>query len=194
MKLVSGRLRTALVLALGIGVLTAGARFAQPVHAAGASYAAGWNLVAGPDGSTVTGAVGSLYTLAPDGSYQAIDPTTALQGGVAYWAYFPSAGSLKLPKTAVIGSKNVAGAADTWQMVGNPSSISTVQLVTPTPDSGDVALTFDPKTGKYAAATSLKVGQGAWVITLNGLTLQDPAVTPPPTPARPTPTVSPNGH
>jgi hypothetical protein len=38
-----------------------------------------------------------------------------------------------------------------------------------------------------SAATSLKVGQGAWVITLNGLMLTDPAVTPPPTPTRPTP-------
>lgn len=195
MKLASRRLRAALMIAFGAALLTAGSRYVQTVQAAGISYAAGWNLIAGPDGSTVTGAIGSLYTLGPDGvSYQTLATTSTLQGGVAYWAYFPSAGSLKLPATAVFGSKAVAGAADTWQMVGNPSSISTIQLVSPSADSGDVALTFDSKKNQYAAATSLKVGQGAWVITKNGLVLTDPAVTPPVAPTRPAPPASPNSH
>jgi hypothetical protein len=147
--------------------------------------------VAGPEGSHITGTIGNLYTLqATDSTYETFPVSAALHGGFSYWAYFPSGGSLQMPSS--YGSAPILAAPDVWQMIGNPSSLNTVQLSGLTPANGDVALGWDPVKGQYFAVTSLKVGQGAWAITQNGLTLTDPASTPPTAPTRPTPQPGPH--
>src|SRR5436309_1197221 len=59
------------------------------------TYPLGWNLVAGPAGSTLAGATGALYSLQPgDSDYRSFPVTTPLQACWGYWAYFPNGGSL----------------------------------------------------------------------------------------------------
>jgi len=53
------------------------------------TYAAGWNIVAGPSGTTVTGASGSVYTLQPgDASYETLPSGGTLKPGAGYLADF----------------------------------------------------------------------------------------------------------
>src|SRR5690348_8222202 len=60
----------------------------------GITYPAGWNLIGGPDGSTVSGAMGSLFTFqAGDTAYQVVDTAAPLSACWGYWAYFPNGGS-----------------------------------------------------------------------------------------------------
>src|SRR5207248_437834 len=70
----------ALLSGLATVALTAQHLGTPMIHAQGsATYPPGWNLVAGPQGSHVRGATGSLYTLLPgDSDYEAFPVTSAL--------------------------------------------------------------------------------------------------------------------
>src|SRR4051794_27611985 len=94
------------------------ARHALPSYAA-VQYAAGWNLVSGPEGSHLTGAGGPPLTLQPgDASYETFAADGALRAGWAYWAYFPNGGSLQT--TPGLSTYTVTVPAGQWVMVGNP--------------------------------------------------------------------------
>lgn len=74
------------------------------------TYQAGWNLVAGPAGTVLTGAAGSLYTYqANDSSYEVLPVSTALTAGVGYWAYFPST-TMVTQAASSVQTANAAGA------------------------------------------------------------------------------------
>lgn len=124
------------------------------------SYAAGWNLVAGTDGTTLSGASGSLYTLQPgDSNYQTLAPGAPLKGGQGYWVYFSAATTQTL---AGGGSASVTidVPAGQYVMLGNPS------LRPATVSGADLVYVFDPNANGYVATTTLQPGQGAWVLTL----------------------------
>ena len=86
---------------------------------AATSYPAGWNLVSGPEGSTLSGASGSLYSIQPgDSAYETIPAATPLHACWGYWAYFPNGGSLAAGTDSARCS--LTGLAGAWVMVGNP--------------------------------------------------------------------------
>jgi len=85
-----------LVLALSIVFVLFGSRFPVAVHAA--PLPAGWNLVAGSAGATLSGASGQIYTLQPgDSSYESFPAGSPLKAGWGYWAFFPNGGSVNTP-------------------------------------------------------------------------------------------------
>jgi hypothetical protein len=144
--------------ALVVLALTAvvGARLAQPAHAV-VTYQPGWNLVGGPEGSYLSGAVGSLYTLQPgDTDYAVVPATTALRAGWGYWAYFPAGGSLTLgPGQATY---SVTPVSDQWVMVGNPGASGPARI-----DGVDVQ-----------AQPVMPVGHGAFVLSAHTVVVTVP--------------------
>ena len=65
---------------------------APPVSGTGSTvtYHAGWNLVAGPRGTSFAAASSSIYTYLPtDSSYEAIPASEPAYDAYGYWAYFP---------------------------------------------------------------------------------------------------------
>jgi hypothetical protein len=125
-------------------------------HVFAITYAAGWNLVAGPEGSRLTGASGSIFTLQPgDTDYEVSAADSPLRGGYGYWAFFPSGGSITL--TGGSNTFSVASIPGQFIMIGNPS-----QAVV-TISGADTAFTYTPA-GGYQNATAIPPGQGAWVM------------------------------
>jgi hypothetical protein len=120
------------------------------------TYAPGWNLISGPEGSRVSGAIGNLYTLQPgDSDYESMPVSSLLKGGYGYWAYFPNGGSLVAGTSTSNYQPNVA--AGQWIMIGNPSAVADATFVGAT-----LAYKYTPGAG-YQNATSIPAGQGAWV-------------------------------
>jgi hypothetical protein len=129
------------------------------------SYPTGWNQVAGPAGTALNGNTGPLYSFpAGNTDYQLVPNGSSLQPGQGYWAYFPSTTTITL---ASGDAKPVTMQlpAGQYVLVGNPGS--TTAGVT----GADSLRTFDPVSNGYAAATTLKPGQGAWAISMAGGTL-----------------------
>lgn len=155
------------VLLLGVLVLIAGGRPAalaqiEPVVGAGAPiiYQPGWNLVSGPDGSTVSGAIGNLYTLQPgDTEYEVLPLDTSLRACVGYWAYFPRIGVLNDDESASQHTCSTSPTPGAWMMIGNPS----IDAAAATINGADQALLYDATSG-YQATTSIPSGTGAWVL------------------------------
>ena len=155
------------------------------------SYPAGWNLISGPSGSTVQGAVGSLYTLQPgDVAYEALPTNATLTVGRGYWASFPSGGSLQAASD--LTSFSLIVTAGQPVMVGNPSATN-IAAVT----GADRVLAYVG--GGYVDGSALLPGLGAWVfgsgtvtITVTSVSPGQPAgVTAPLFPAAPQPAAQP---
>jgi hypothetical protein len=129
---------------------------ARAVPAQTVTYQAGWNLVSGPDGSTLSGATGYLYTLQPgDSNYVVLPVTAPLRGCWGYWAYFPAGGSLMASEDTTTRC-DVPTLPGQWVMIGNPSPSQTLSF------SGiDFAYTYDPA-GGYSDVQTLAPGQGAF--------------------------------
>lgn len=127
---------------------------------------AGWNLIAGPAGTVLTGVDQPLYTFqAGDVAYEAIDPGTPLQEGLGYWAYFskPPVFSFLHPGPPVPPAITLP--AGQYIMVGNPLQ-QAVRL-----SGADVAYQYDAQYGAYRSDTLLPPGTGAWVYSAAGGTL-----------------------
>jgi hypothetical protein len=160
--------------ALGVLALTAlvGARLAQPAQAL-VTYQPGWNLVGGPEGSYLSGAVGSLYTLQPgDTDYEVFLATSPLHAGWGYWAYFPTGGSLTLGLGQATYS--VTPVPGQWLMVGNPGTSGPARIL-----GADVQ-----------SVPVLQAGQGGFVLSAGTVTISVPTESLPTvsaTPPRPTP-------
>jgi plastocyanin len=137
-----------------------------PLQTGGLSvtYAAGWDLVAGPTGTVLTGINGPLYTFrSGDTSYETVPAGSQLTAGSGYWAYFtmPETESLSLGGTQPGAQQLPAGR---FVLIGNPGT-------TPMTVAGaDSVLTYDASRG-YQSVTMLQPGQGAWAISANGGTL-----------------------
>ncbi len=126
------------------------------------TYPAGWDIVAGPTGTTLPGVAGSLYTLQPgDTSYEMIPAGTPLKAGEGYWADVGSS----TPTTIALassGSMTVSLPPGQFVMIGNPGD--TVATVT----GADTVLVYSPSTNNYTSATQLQPGQGAWAYSAAG--------------------------
>lgn len=87
----------------------------------GVRYGPGWQLVAGPAGSRVSGAQGPLYTLGVgDHTYRAQPASQALEGGRGYWAYLPAGGTISNGDADAACTASVPAGED-WVLIGNPS-------------------------------------------------------------------------
>jgi len=141
-------------LALLAAVLFVG--FHGTSHVFAITYGAGWNLVAGPEGSRLSGASGSVFTMQPgDTDYESFPADSPLHGGWGYWANFPSGGGITL--NPGLSNYSVASVPEQFIMIGNPSqSVVTIS-------GADIAYTYTPR-GGYQASTAIPPGQGAWVM------------------------------
>jgi PKD repeat protein len=134
---------------------------AVPPIAAGAPvvrYAAGWNLVAGPAGTSFPQALGLLYTWQPgDTTYESLGPTAGVQSGAGYWAYFPQAASVSL--TGVSSDTAIINLSPgEVVLAGNPSATATVTI-----RGADSAMTYDPANRSYRSVQTLAPGAAAWI-------------------------------
>src|SRR5579883_221025 len=92
------------------------------------NYPAGWNLVGGPAGTTLSGAYGKLYTFGfKDTQYEGVSADTPLTGGLGYWAYFPNGGTATLGPSGPCVIAVPIGAGE-WVMVGHPWATGTATV------------------------------------------------------------------
>jgi len=120
------------------------------------TYPAGWNLVGGPAGTTLTGASGKLYTFGfRDKQYESLASDTPLTGGLGYWAYFPSGGSATLGESGPCVIAVPIGAGE-WVMVGHPWATGTATV-----RGAERVLKYQPGSG-YVAGVTLRPGEAAW--------------------------------
>ncbi len=145
------------------------------------SYPAGWNLVAGPEGTVFSGAVGPLYTLqAGDTRYRANAATDAVHAGYGYWAYFPQTTFIRLAGTARL-PQSLQLPAGQYVLIGNPAN----EPVSVSPGA-DLLFTFNPAGNSYVSTTVLLPGQGAWAFSSDGMVLTFSSLAPPAPPSVPT--------
>ena len=126
-------------------------------------YPTGWNLVGVPTNTTLSAAVGSLFTLfhPTDTAYTSVPPSLPLLGSEGYWAFFRSPATVTLAGSGAQGG-SVSLPAGRFVQVGNPGT-KVVSL------SGmDAALSYDPANNNYLQTTTLGPGQGAWVFSRSG--------------------------
>ncbi len=125
-------------------------------------YQAGWNLVAGPQGTSFAKADSPLYTLQPsDTSYEVLKASPGVEAGYGYWAYFAQPTSVTLSGSST-DSAAVQVPGGQWVLVGNPSATSSVRI-----HDATYAFGWDPQTQTYKQVTSLAPGQAAWVYVAN---------------------------
>jgi len=126
------------------------------------TYAAGWNIVAGPNGSMITGNVGPLYSFRPgDTTYEVAAAGSPLTAGSGAWAYFNANTTTTIAMTNP-GSMSVQLPAGQFVMIGNPGD------TTATVSGADAVLVYNPSTQSYNQTTQLAPGQGAWAISMRG--------------------------
>jgi hypothetical protein len=125
------------------------------------SYASGWNIVGGPTGTLILGAIGPMYTYqAGDTAYETIGNGTPLTQPQGYWAYMGATTGGSIPVSGP-QTLTVALPPGQWVMIGNPGN-------TPANVSGaDVVYTYSATNG-YQPTTTLQPGQGGWAISVNG--------------------------
>lgn len=157
------------------------ARAAAPVRAQsgiGVTYHAGWNLIGGPDGTTLSGAA-TLVTMGPgDPDYVRLPSQGPIAGGRGYWAYFAADTTITL---AGAGQASIQVPAPPGQyiMIGNPSGVQSAVV-----SGADDVEIWDNASGTYQRTTVLGVGQGGWAMSRAGgvvtITGTGPALSAPP--------------
>jgi hypothetical protein len=135
---------------------------AVPTTASGSgvvvTYHAGWNLVAGPRGTSFAAATSSLYTYLPTStSYEPFPASVSSYDGYGYWAYFSKDTTVQLNGS---GSNffSADGQPGQWFLVGNENGTTPMRIL-----GADAVQTYDPQSGRYQATTTLQPGQAAWV-------------------------------
>jgi hypothetical protein len=125
------------------------------------TYAASWNIVGGPTGTMVNGAMGPLYTYqAGDTAYETIANGSPLTQPQGYWAYFSSTMGGSIPASGP-QTLTVTLPPGQWVMISDPGN-------TPATVSGaDVVYTYSASSG-YQPTTTLQPGQGGWAISVLG--------------------------
>lgn len=127
------------------------------------SYGAGWNIVAGPAGTLFSQASSSLFTFqANDTTYQVFAPTTPVQAGQGYWAYFTQPATVTLSGTSA-DTRTINAPPGQYIMIGNPSATSAVTI-----KGADTAVSWDASSNNWKNVSSLAPGAGAWVLVING--------------------------
>jgi hypothetical protein len=122
------------------------------------TYAAGWNLIAGPQGMHFSQADGPLYTFRPgDADYDVVDSSTTALTGYGYWAYFDQPTPVTL-SGASVDSASVHILGGHFVLLGNPSATATVTI-----HDAAYAVGWNSQSNSYEPVTSLAPGQSAWV-------------------------------
>ena len=121
-------------------------------------YAAGWNLVGAPSATELRGANGPQYSYGSDGTGYVTVAPGEMVAGRAVWAYFGSASTELLGRTAGDYTR-IFVPADSYVLVGDPSSTQTLPIT-----GADDAESYDPSQGAYHQVSGLSPGQGAWVL------------------------------
>lgn len=137
------------------------AQAAAPPTGMTAHYTSGWNLVAAPTGTALSGVAGTLLGLGSVSDGYTEVARSGLVGGRAVWAYFPAATDVPLGATAATYTQMVLP-PDHFALIGNPSTTVTLPI-----RGADIALSYDAASG-YQPVTQLKVGQGAFVLSHSG--------------------------
>jgi hypothetical protein len=127
------------------------------------ALAAGWNLVAGSDGTTLP--VDAFRWNPALNRYDVVPAGQPLQAGAGYWAFASGATVVPLAQSAA-NAATVSAPAGLWVMVGDPT-----QGTSATVQGADALFTWDPLAQKYVAATLLQPGQGAWALSYAGGTI-----------------------
>lgn len=137
-----------------------------PVGGTQVSYKAGYNIVAGPGGTTFTQANRILYTSQGGGGYDVLINTQGVTEGWGYWANFPNDTTVTISGTGSTSYTTTLGAGE-LKMVGNPSGVKSATV------AADKIYTYDPATGysMYFGSATLPVGTGAWVYSAQGGTV-----------------------
>lgn len=134
-----------------------------PAPGTAVKYSAGWNIVAGPAGTTFQQAAAILYTYQTSGGYALLPNTQGVTAGWGYWASFSSDTTVTISGT---GSASYTTTLDPGQMkiVGNPSGLKSATV------TADVIWTYEPTSGytRYQGSATLPVGRGAWVYSVQG--------------------------
>ena len=153
------------------------------------TYSPGWNLVALPAGTNLSGLAGPLYTWqAGDTGYETIQLSQGTKTGLGYWAYVPARTTLTLAAGSNT-STQISLPAGQWDMIGDPSG-SEFAIV----NGVDVAYAYDPINGYTSAlgcgvapapgivvhCAVLSPGEGAWIYSAAGSTVNISMVTAPP--------------
>ena len=145
----------------GTGGASTGAGSSATAGGVPVSFASGWNIVAGPTGSMVTGNSGPLYTYqAGDTVYETLASGGPLTQPDGYWAYFGGAAGGTIP-TSGPQTLTVNLPALQWVMIGNPGNTAAAVA------GADIVYTY-AASGGYQATTSLAPGQGGWAISTSG--------------------------
>lgn len=140
--------------------LNTGTGSALPATGFQVSLASGWNLIAGPAGTTLPGS-GLLTFQAGDTTYETVPAGTPFKAGVGYWAFLPFASQVTL-SAASGSSTSVTLPAGQPVMIGNPGN-------TPATVTGaDQVFVLAPGGNNYTNGTQLQPGQGAWAMSTNG--------------------------
>jgi hypothetical protein len=126
------------------------------------SLAQGWNIVAGPSGTTLP--TSAFTWQAGDTAYETVAPGTPLKPGAGYWVNMLAAGQINLP-TAPSSNVTVTIPAGGQVMIGNPGT--TVATVT----GADAVVTFDAPSSSWTPTTQLQPGQGGWASSAAGATV-----------------------
>src|SRR5947209_8024284 len=111
-------LPAALIAALGCLVIVLAPRQSQAAQRQGeltrVQFSAGWNIVAVPTGTELTGTGGPQYAFGPDGTGYVTVHAGEIVGGRAVWAYFPGDTEQELGRTAATYTRLLTP-ADQWE-------------------------------------------------------------------------------
>jgi hypothetical protein len=160
-----GRSRLWLLFALALLALLGRGGTAAQAQGVGISYRAGWNIVAGPDGTLLPGSLRLLTLGSGDPDYVTLPPQGPIAGGRGYWAYFAADTSVAL-SGAGAATAQVPAPAGQFVMIGNPSGVQSASVA-----GADEVDVWDPVAAAYMQTTTLGVGQGGWAMSRTGGTI-----------------------
>jgi len=168
-------------LAVFVLLLLIAAHAATPTRAQsgiGVTYHAGWNLIGGPDGTTLPGTI-ALLTMGPgDPDYVRLPAQGPIAGGRGYWAFFAADTTITLAGAGQMVAQ-VPAPPGQYIMIGNPSGVQSAVV-----SGADDVEVWDNATGTYQRTTVLGVGQGGWAMSRTGgivtITGTGPALSVPP--------------
>jgi hypothetical protein len=122
------------------------------------TYAAGWNLIGVPAGTSILGQGSPFYTWQAGSSAYGVSQVP--QPGLGYWMFLGNPTTVTLPFTGPQAITTVLPPGQ-FVMVGNPGSAAAILT------GADVAFLYDPING-YQQTTQLPPGAGAWVYSATG--------------------------